>query len=422
MNNILLDLIRRPWAISASQLQKVEQLLQRYPYFQVARLLAARAKQNMRLPDARRTLALASLYTTNRGILRNFLEKKAQPKAEKLPEKQVGAGTFEPTKVPAQLSPEAQVEHLERPTYITDTMGDDERERLIEDTMKEMAILQQTKMKHRQQEDDEDFDSHKKLAKDIHKIASMHQADVKANHDGRNPYAVDAESKSPLSSSSSSSAPPVSNVHSGSPVQVIFGYQQPQGVIPPPAQPSPPPSSPSPHTPPYPYVVPPVPAPPFAVMPPYPYVVPPVPPASAPPFAVTPSYPYVVPPVAPGAAAAPYPYAPPPAPVAPLAPVAPSKPASGASVDLPVQNEQNNIIERFIHNIPKSNPGASDATSAVALNNDEINNEICSEELAELYRNQGHNERAIDIYYRLCDKYPEKSAYFVKKIKEIKRN
>lgn len=49
----------------------------------------------------------------------------------------------------------------------------------------------------------------------------------------------------------------------------------------------------------------------------------------------------------------------------------------------------------------------------------EDNGEVATEMLAEIYLAQGLPDRAVEIYYRLSLKYPEKSAYFASLIAEV---
>ena len=84
--------------------------------------------------------------------------------------------------------------------------------------------------------------------------------------------------------------------------------------------------------------------------------------------------------------------------------------------EAPNRAKQDEIIERFIK---KASPEATQKASTES--NTPIHDEICSEELAQLYENQGYKERAIEIYRRLCYKYPEKKQFFVTKINELKK-
>jgi len=48
------------------------------------------------------------------------------------------------------------------------------------------------------------------------------------------------------------------------------------------------------------------------------------------------------------------------------------------------------------------------------------NKDVLSETLAKLYAQQGHREKAITMYQRLCLAFPEKSAYFAAEIEKLK--
>ena len=49
-----------------------------------------------------------------------------------------------------------------------------------------------------------------------------------------------------------------------------------------------------------------------------------------------------------------------------------------------------------------------------------ISEDIASENLAFLYEQQGHIDKAIEMFHKLNLKYPEKSSYFAAKILELK--
>ena len=112
-----------------------------------------------------------------------------------------------------------------------------------------------------------------------------------------------------------------------------------------------------------------------------------------------------------------------PPPVATQAAPLPPPATQAAPTPAPRSNaiEQRATIEHFIDSLSKDKSRPSPSPDARLSSNDTINEEICSVELAELYHNQGHIERAVEIYQRLCDKYPEKIQYFLQKIKSMRK-
>lgn len=64
----------------------------------------------------------------------------------------------------------------------------------------------------------------------------------------------------------------------------------------------------------------------------------------------------------------------------------------------------------------------ADKTPKIKDKSDQINEQIASESLAELYVEQGYKKRAISMYEKLRLIFPEKSAYFAAQIQKIKEN
>ena len=86
------------------------------------------------------------------------------------------------------------------------------------------------------------------------------------------------------------------------------------------------------------------------------------------------------------------------------------------------QKTTDEIIETFIRNEPRIKPKDSDFSESIKIANKSIedNDDIISETLAEIYINQGDIEKGINIYNKLCLKYPKKSSYFAAIIEKIK--
>ncbi len=83
---------------------------------------------------------------------------------------------------------------------------------------------------------------------------------------------------------------------------------------------------------------------------------------------------------------------------------------------------QNDLIDRFIELSPRINPGSkSDPEPEIDLSmpHTEDSGKFVSETLARIYVEQGYYTRAINIYDKLCLKYPEKSSYFAAQIEKI---
>ena len=94
---------------------------------------------------------------------------------------------------------------------------------------------------------------------------------------------------------------------------------------------------------------------------------------------------------------------------------------------LEIENEENDdkpedLIDRFIRLNPRIEVSRDHAPApAEDLSEKHISKSggFISETLARIYIDQGYYSRAIDIYEKLCLKYPEKSSYFADQINKI---
>jgi hypothetical protein len=83
---------------------------------------------------------------------------------------------------------------------------------------------------------------------------------------------------------------------------------------------------------------------------------------------------------------------------------------------------QNDLIERFIKLSPRievTRERGEAPSSDLSEQHTVPKVSFVSETLARIYVDQGYYSRAIDIYEKLCLKYPEKSSYFASQIEKI---
>lgn len=90
-----------------------------------------------------------------------------------------------------------------------------------------------------------------------------------------------------------------------------------------------------------------------------------------------------------------------------------------------VQKQQQEIIDNFIANAPKIQrmklqAEPEDKQEDLSKKHGELNNELLTENLASIMAKQGKTQKAIDIYQKLIWKNPEKKAYFVSCIENLK--
>lgn len=85
----------------------------------------------------------------------------------------------------------------------------------------------------------------------------------------------------------------------------------------------------------------------------------------------------------------------------------------------------NNAIEYFSQIAPPTQSGPILSEQAEEYNEDisavsiKPDKELVTETLANIYRAQGHSQKAIEVYIKLSMKYPEKSTYYADIINEI---
>lgn len=83
------------------------------------------------------------------------------------------------------------------------------------------------------------------------------------------------------------------------------------------------------------------------------------------------------------------------------------------------------IINQFIKADPKIEVTSVDEKSPVedlSKNSQQFNDELISENLAQIMKNQGKTKQAINIYKKLIWKFPQKKSYFATQIDKIKKS
>lgn len=84
---------------------------------------------------------------------------------------------------------------------------------------------------------------------------------------------------------------------------------------------------------------------------------------------------------------------------------------------------QNELIDRFIIANPRIEPSREKSDQLLedlSSASSEISGTYVTDTLAQIYIHQGYYSRAIEIYEKLCLKYPEKSSYFAAQIEKVK--
>ncbi len=91
--------------------------------------------------------------------------------------------------------------------------------------------------------------------------------------------------------------------------------------------------------------------------------------------------------------------------------------------EIDLRKMQSELIDKFILDNPRIEPAKEKAeTAQVDISKPfvEEKGEFVTETLARIYVNQGYFSRAIEIYEKLCLKFPEKSSYFASQIEKVK--
>jgi predicted transcriptional regulator len=83
--------------------------------------------------------------------------------------------------------------------------------------------------------------------------------------------------------------------------------------------------------------------------------------------------------------------------------------------------QKSELINKFIDEQPTIARGKAEFFKPLdwARQSTQENEDIVTETLAKIYLKQGHNDKAIKIYEKLCLVFPDKSSYFADQIRKI---
>lgn len=90
----------------------------------------------------------------------------------------------------------------------------------------------------------------------------------------------------------------------------------------------------------------------------------------------------------------------------------------------PPLKDQQELIENFITKEPRINAKplkSSESQPDLSVASTSFNEDLVSENLANIFVNQGKKEKAIDIYKKLIWKFPQKKAYFASLIEKLQK-
>ncbi len=85
------------------------------------------------------------------------------------------------------------------------------------------------------------------------------------------------------------------------------------------------------------------------------------------------------------------------------------------------ENQEMDLIDKFIASSPKINPSLYDSYADVAMDSVQENESLMTETLAHVYVEQKKYQKAITAFTILSLKYPEKSSFFALQIGAIKK-